>query len=138
MLVQGPLLPTVVRWARLPDEPVEEELRLAELALASAAVSAVDELADELGISTDVRGRVADEYRSHLPLMQALKGGSDPEATTQSRQQETTLRQAVLDRKREALLGLRLAGTVDDTVARRLQTRLDVEEQRLTGVEVND
>lgn len=67
--------------------------------------------------------------------MQALKAGSDPDSTTQSRQEETTLRQAVLERKREALLGLRLAGTVDDTVARRIQTRLDVEEQRLTGVE---
>jgi CPA1 family monovalent cation:H+ antiporter len=138
MLVQGPLLPAVVRWARLPDEPEEEELRLAELAIAAAAVSAVDELGHGLGISADVQGRVADEYRSHLSVLQALKGGSDPEATTQSRQEETTLRQAVLDRKREALLGLRLAGTVDDTVARRLQTRLDVEEQRLTGVEVSD
>ncbi|MDQ1058637.1 hypothetical protein QFZ23_002538 [Arthrobacter globiformis] len=31
-----------------------------------------------------------------------------------------------------------IPGTVDDTVARRLQTRLDVEEQRLTGVEIID
>ncbi|MEY9778084.1 Na+/H+ antiporter [Arthrobacter sp. MW3 TE3886] len=138
MLVQGPLLPAVVRWAKLPDEPEEEELRLAELAIASAAVSAVDELAQELGTSAEVRGRVADECRSHLSVTQALKTGSDPAAITQSRREETTLRQALLERKREALLGLRLAGTVDDTVARRLQTRLDVEEQRLTGVEIFD
>ena len=123
---------------RLPDEPEEEELRLAELAIASAAVTAVDKLANELGTSADVRGRVADEYRSHLSVMQALKAGSDPESTTQSRQEETTLRQALLERKREVLLGLRLAGTVDDTVARRIQTRLDVEEQRLTGVELDE
>ncbi len=135
MLVQGPLLPAVVRWARLPEEPEEEELRLAELAIASAAVSAVDELAHELRTSSDVHGRLADEYRSHLAVSQALKASSDPAATTQWRQEETALRQAVLDRKREVLLDLRLAGTVDDTVARRLQTRLDVEEQRLTGVE---
>jgi hypothetical protein len=70
--------------------------------------------------------------------MQALKGDSVPETTTQSRQEETVLRQAVLDRKREVLLELRLAGTVDDTVARRIQTKLDVEEQRLTGVEISD
>jgi monovalent cation/hydrogen antiporter len=138
MLVQGPLLPAVVRWARLPEEPEEEELRMAELAMASAAVSAVDELADELGTSANVRGRVADECQTHLSLMQALKGDSVPETTTQSRQEETVLRQAVLDRKREVLLELRLAGTVDDTVARRIQTKLDVEEQRLTGVEISD
>jgi CPA1 family monovalent cation:H+ antiporter len=135
MLVQGPLLPSVVRWARLPEEPEEEELRLAELAIASAAVTAVDEFAHELGTTADIRGRLADEYRSHLAVTQALKAGSDPVATMQSRQEETTLRQAILERKREVLLQLRLAGTVDDTVARRLQTRLDVEEQRLTGVE---
>lgn len=68
MLVQGPLLPAVVRWAKLPDEPVEEELRLAELAIASAAVSAVDQLAHELGTSAEVRGRIADEYRSRLSV----------------------------------------------------------------------
>lgn len=135
MLVQGPVLPAVVRWAKLPDEPEEEELRLAELAVASAAVSALDELAHELGTSPTVHSRLSDEYRSHLSVTQALKAGSDPAATMQSRQEEIALRQAVLERKREALLGLRLDGTVDDTVARRLQTRLDVEEQRLTGVE---
>ncbi len=110
MLVQGPLLPAVVRWARLPDEPEEEELRLAELAIAATAVSAVDELAHELGTSAEVHGRVADEYRSHLSVVQALKAGSDLETTTQSRQEEITLRKAVLHRKREALLELRLAG----------------------------
>ena len=138
MLVQGPLLPAVVRWAELPQEPEEEELRLAEQALASAAVSAVDELAHELGTSTEAHARIADEYQSHLSVAQALKAGSDPATTIQSRQEETTLRHAVLERKRAALLELRLAGTVDDTVARRVQTRLDVEEQRLTGVEPFD
>jgi NhaP-type Na+/H+ or K+/H+ antiporter len=138
MLIQGPLLPTVVRWARLPEEPEDEELRLAELAIASAAVAVVDKLAHQLGVRATVHDRVAGEYRTHLSLMQALKGASDPEAITQSRQEETALRQALLDEKREALLGLRLGGTVDDTVARRIQTRLDVEEQRLTGVEAND
>lgn len=135
MLVQGPLLPAVVRWAKLPVEPEEEELRLAELAIASVAVSALDELAHELGTSSTVQSRLADEYRSHLSVAQALKAGSDPATTTLPRQEEITLRQAVLERKREVLLQLRLAGTVDDTVARRLQTRLDVEEQRLIGVE---
>ncbi len=75
------------------------------------------------------------QQNKQIERTQALKAGSDPVATMQSRQEETTLRQAVLERKREVLLELRLAGTVDDTVARRLQTRLDVEEQRLTGVE---
>jgi CPA1 family monovalent cation:H+ antiporter len=47
----------------------------------------------------------------------------------------TRLRLALLDRKRERLLRLRHDGSIDDSVARRLQTRLDIEELRLTGVE---
>jgi CPA1 family monovalent cation:H+ antiporter len=138
MLVQGPLLPIVVRWAKLPDEPEEEELRMAELAITSAAVTAVDQIAQELGTNADIHDRVAAEYRSHLSVTQAVEGGSNPGTAAQSRQEETALRQAVLERKREVLLELRLAGTVDDTVARRIQTRLDVEEQRLTGAEMVD
>ncbi|WP_449373110.1 Na+/H+ antiporter [Arthrobacter psychrolactophilus] len=138
ILVQGPLLPAVVRWAKLPEESEDEEVRMAELTLAHAAASAVDALAHEFGTSTEVHTRVANEYRFHLSVTQALKAGSDPATTIQSRQEETMLHQGLLDRKREALLELRLAGTIDDTVARRLQSRLDVEEQRLTGVESYD
>lgn len=138
MLVQGPLLPLVVRWAKLPDEPEDEELRTAELAIAATAASAVEHLADELGTSADIRRRIADEYRSHLAATQTREGGDDPDTVTQSRQEEAKLRLALLNEKRETLLGLRLAGTVDDTVARHIQTRLDVEEQRLTGVEPHE
>jgi len=138
MLIQGPMLPPVVRWARLPGEPEEEELHLAELAISSAAVNVVDDLADRLGINPEVHDRIAVEYRSHLSVLQGLSQGSDQDSATRSRQEEQALRHALLEKKREVLLGLRLAGTVDDTVARRIQTRLDIEEQRLTGVETYD
>lgn len=135
MLVQGPLLPIVVRWAKLPVEPEDEEFRTAELAIATAAASAVEALADELGTSTDIRRRLADEYRAHLAVMHALEGGGNSGTVTRSRQEEAALRLAILHKKREALSRLRLAGTVDDAAARHIQTRLDVEEQRLAGVE---
>ena len=48
------------------------------------------------------------------------------------------LRLALLDRKREVLLRLRREGAIDDSVARRVQTRIDIEELRLTGVEPVD
>ena len=47
----------------------------------------------------------------------------------------TRLRLALLDRKREVPIRLRHQGTIDDSVARRVQTRLDIEELRLSGVE---
>jgi CPA1 family monovalent cation:H+ antiporter len=50
----------------------------------------------------------------------------------------TRLRLAVLDRNREVLIRLRHEGVVDDSIARHLQTRFDIEELRLTGVEPLD
>jgi CPA1 family monovalent cation:H+ antiporter len=138
MLIQGPLLPTAVRWARLPQDSEEEELRLAERIIASAAVSAVDELAGQLGTSTQVHDRVGGHYRSRLALVNAPDQNSVRKTPARFAEEETRLRQAVLDRKREALLKLRLTGAVDDIVARRIQTGFDVEEQRLTGVDPID
>jgi CPA1 family monovalent cation:H+ antiporter len=48
---------------------------------------------------------------------------------------ETRMRLRILDRKRQVLVQLRRDGVIDDAIARQFQTRLDVEEQRLTGVE---
>jgi CPA1 family monovalent cation:H+ antiporter len=50
----------------------------------------------------------------------------------------TRLQLALLDRKRELLLRLRHVGTIDDSIARRIQIRLDIEGLRLTGVEPFD
>ncbi|MBD0023126.1 Na+/H+ antiporter [Gordonia pseudamarae] len=67
LLVQGPLLPVIVRWARLPEDAQEqEEEQLAERALSSAAVAAIDELADELGIGTHAREQLRQDYHRHL------------------------------------------------------------------------
>jgi hypothetical protein len=58
------------------------------------------------------------------------------EASPLARSEEyTRLRRAVLDRRREVLIRLRHESTIDDSVARRIQTRLDIEELRLSGVE---
>src|SRR4051812_16689168 len=74
LLVQGPLLPVVVRWARLPeDSALDDELELAERALTTTTVTAIPELADEHGISDEVRDRVSRDYAEHLSLMGASR-----------------------------------------------------------------
>jgi CPA1 family monovalent cation:H+ antiporter len=173
LFVQGPLLPAVVRWARLPaDSVLEEELNLAERAITTTAVAAIPELAGEHGISPEVRDRVSQDYAEHLSLVEARRprlpatGGPstspDDIATTVTHDQAAQaravpltavdsaqspltrdeeygrLRLALLDRKREVLVRLRREGTIDDSVARRVQTRIDLEELRLTGVEPLD
>ena len=171
LLVQGPLLPTVVRWARLPeDSALDDELELAERALTTTTVTAIPELADEHGISDEVRDRVSRDYAEHLALVEARHSGrskhradasgartgdaappagaepavlpsrvaiADPSPLARD-EEYRRLRLALLDRKREVLLRLRREGAIDDSIARRVQTRIDIEELRLTGLDPVD
>ncbi|MGB4779664.1 cation:proton antiporter [Microbacterium sp.] len=72
LLVQGPLLPQVVRWARLPaDDVAEDEYELAERTISGAALAALDDLAVEHGISDAVRDRARREGYELLELANA-------------------------------------------------------------------
>lgn len=72
LLVQGPLLPAVVRWAKLPDDgAVADEYELAERTITGAAIAAIDDLAVEHGISDGVRDRARREGYERLELANA-------------------------------------------------------------------
>ncbi|WP_311245883.1 Na+/H+ antiporter [Microbacterium sp. WCS2018Hpa-23] len=221
LLVQGPLLPAIVRWARFPvDHREDEEYELAERAISGAALAALDDLAAEHGVGQEIRDKVRAEGYQMLEFSnaralareqaivdaeaQALDvlldepdplgsgntmseaagdggpgdGGSDaaqtvlrlpdatridadgqgPEGEVRTLQmlatsvdvdvmqrspllrheEHTRLKLALIDRKREVLLGLRREGTVDDLVVRRISARLDLEQVRLQGIEEYD
>ncbi len=221
LLVQGTLLPAIVRWARIPaDQGEVEEYELAERTISGAALAALDELAAEHRVGDEVRDRIRFEGYQMLEYANArtlareqalvdaevkaldemlgqpdpLAAGTAPEsdegadgidaigigigggslddvaaadaadgpqrvliegatlqmiATSEDvdlmqrspliRHDELTrLKLALLDRKREVLLGLRRSGTVDDLVVRRISARLDLEQLRLQGLEEFD
>ncbi|WP_296192704.1 Na+/H+ antiporter [uncultured Microbacterium sp.] len=72
LLVQGPLLPAILRWARLPhDATAEDEYELAQRAISGAALAALDDLAAEHGISEEVRDRARREGYEQLELANA-------------------------------------------------------------------
>ena len=216
LLVQGMLLPAIVRWARIPaDQGEVEEYELAERTISGAALAALDDLAVQHEISDEVRDRIRFEGYQMLeytnartlareqalvdaevraldemlgqpdPLAagtDAREDGADPLAASTAsgvtdedpisdgaggsgrrrtviegatlqmiatsedvdvlqrsplvRHDELTrLKLALLDRKREVLLGLRRSGTVDDVIVRRISARLDLEQLRLQGLE---
>ncbi|SDM30354.1 Na+/H+ antiporter [Microbacterium azadirachtae] len=215
LLVQGMLLPAIVRWARIPADQAEvEEYELAERTISGAALAALDDLAVQHQVSDEVRDRIRFEGYQMLeytnartlareqalvdaevraldemlgqpdPLAagtDAREDGGDPLAAGTSsdtvdsapdadgsggssrrtiiegatlqmiatsedvdllqrsplvRHDELTrLKLALLDRKREVLLGLRRSGTVDDLIVRRISARLDLEQLRLQGLE---
>ncbi|MFJ4225596.1 Na+/H+ antiporter [Microbacterium sp. NPDC089695] len=213
LLVQAPLLPAIVRWARFPVDHVEaEEYELAERTISGAALSAIDDLAVEHGIGQEVRDRVRAEGYQMLEFSNAkalareqaivdaeakalddlldepdplgaagtagastIGGGDAGSAASPGREltdddgsaaegevrtlqmiatstdvdvmqrspllrheEHTRLKLALLERKREVLLGLRRSGTVDDLVVRRISARLDLEQVRLQGIEEFD
>lgn len=72
LLVQGPLLPAVVRWARLPsDDWAADEIELAQRTISGAAIAALDDIAAEHGISDEVRERARQDGYDMLELANA-------------------------------------------------------------------
>ncbi|MGX6604033.1 Na+/H+ antiporter [Micromonosporaceae bacterium Da 78-11] len=129
LLVQGLTMPAVVRWARLPADPGEQdEHQLVERQMSSAALAALDQRAAELGSPPDAVTRVRTFYLSHLTRLES----QGEEGTRQDQEGEDRLHLALLVDKRAAIVRLRDTRRIDDTVLRWGQVRLDAEELRLS------
>jgi hypothetical protein len=138
-LAQALLLPGAVRWARLPrDTSVEAERHLAETLATEEALAAIPQLATDLGTDPEVTRRLRGGYEKHLCVLSAGEDGADDEPALRYDQHYTALRLAVLAHKRAAVLRLRDERRIDDTVLRQVQTRLDIDEVRLSRRQLGD
>jgi CPA1 family monovalent cation:H+ antiporter len=127
-LAQGLLLPAVVRWARLPaDTTSEQELALARRNATADALTALPELAQQLGTSGQVLQHVQQEYEQRLCTVdqRTADAPSPPD-------EHAALRLALIARRRATVVRLRDEGQIDDDVLRQLQGTLDHEELRLS------
>ncbi|MFF3365298.1 Na+/H+ antiporter [Streptomyces misionensis] len=134
LVVQGLVLPTVARWARLPrDTDSEQELALARTAASQATLDALPATAADLDTDAEIVEDMKAEYETHLSTAHAVVAASDPESEPllRRRRQETSLRLALLEHKRSAVIALRDRHRIDDAVLLRLQEQLDAEEVRL-------
>lgn len=130
-LLQAPLLPAIVRFARLPtDNSVAEERHFAQVTITDAAYEALPEMAEELGSDERVVGRVRHELDKRRKLLAA--DGADDDPIVRHDDQYTELMLALIARKRVTLLQLRDEQRIDDIVLRQIEARLDLEEIRLT------
>lgn len=133
VVVQGLTLPTVVRWARLPhDTSVQEERLLAETTATEEALKALPEISAHLVTDPEVTERLREEYETHLQVVRAGGGETEEGDALRHAQQYTSLRLALLARKRAAVVRLRDEHRIDDTVLRQVQARIDIEEVRLS------
>ena len=131
-LLQAVVLPSVVRFARLPvDTSVEDEVQFADEYTLDAAIEALETTADELGSDEKVVERVRRELDKQRRLVAAAGAEGDPAVLHDG--QYTSLSLALIARRREALLELRDSQRIDDIVLRRVQARLDIDEVRFLG-----
>ncbi|MGW1747107.1 Na+/H+ antiporter [Streptomyces sp. NPDC002092] len=136
LVVQGLLLPGVVRWARLPrDTSVGEERLLAETRATEEAIRALPRLAADQGADPKVAEWLRQEYEAHLATVRARGAGTDDDPALLHNRHYTGLRLALIAHKRATVVRLRDEQQIDDTVLRRLQASLDNEEVRLAGRE---
>jgi CPA1 family monovalent cation:H+ antiporter len=128
-------MPAVVRWARYPPDATEQqEQRLAERRAAEAGLAALDRRGAELGVPEHVVARVRHDYQIRLQQLDAEPDDEVDGHPVSDYLAERELRTALLFEKRLAVIALRDAREIDDTVLRRLQAQLDAEEVRLIGV----
>jgi len=127
---QGLTLPLVIRALNLDtDDTIQREERTARVAAAEAAVSRIAELEHE--------------WPDHKPLINQLKtmydhraehiGLEEDEERDLDRElvEHKLIREAVITAEREAVIGLRDRGVINDEVLRRVERDLDLEELRM-------
>ncbi|HUQ55765.1 Na+/H+ antiporter, partial [Lentzea sp.] len=84
LIVQAILLPTIIRFSRLPeDTAVDEELKLAQSTASEEAYEALPRLADKVGVSDVVYKRVLAEYEHHMEVRRAKEAGDEEVAQSE-------------------------------------------------------
>jgi len=127
LLVQAPLLPRVVRWARLPDDhEADRERRRAEVTAMERAVAALPAMAAERGTDPEVIEQLRTEFERRLRV---LRGDESGEAGWEH--QYADLRLAAIGHKHDTVVRMRDDGEIDDEVLLQLQDGLDLEEVHL-------
>lgn len=133
LVLQGLLLPTVLRRAALPaDEDVQQELQDAEIAATTAALESLDRIAQDVQAGEVAVRRSRRELEAQLRTFRSEED-DDLDDDQQAEADSAALRLRLVRRKREVLLQMRDERTIDDIVLRRIQARLDTEEIRLAG-----
>ena len=142
MVIQGMILPAVIRWANLPvDNSEEEEMNAAICTLIAESFDSIQEIGGRINAPQEVIDRLAEEHMFHMSMYRNLRtlhkhGDDTPEnvlKVLEANNKEKELRLEVLEVQREILKRLRNEGTIDTNVMHQIQDRLDIEVMRVLG-----
>ena len=142
MVVQGMLLPAVIRWANLPvDNSEEEEMNEAIRTLIAESFDSIQEIGGRINAPQEVIDRIAEEHMFNMSMYRTLHtlhmhGDDTPEnvlKVLEAHEKEKELRLGVLEVQRDILKRLRDEGRIDTNVLLQIQERLDIEVMRVLG-----
>jgi CPA1 family monovalent cation:H+ antiporter len=95
-------------------------------------------VADEVGISDELRRRLQKEYEEKAALVLATENGSTNNRLVKGKEKVRRVRLGVLDHKRREITSLRNQNLIDDIVLRELQNEMDLEEVQLLAAAADD
>ncbi|MEU6083316.1 Na+/H+ antiporter [Streptomyces sp. NPDC047108] len=127
LVLLGQTLPAIVRWARMPADPGDDEERLARRRLSAAALEALPTHVERLNVPDEIADRTATELRG----LAARGSEADGDGAVDPYLVSASLSRAILQVKRTELIRLRDERLIDGTVLQRVQALLDAEEVRL-------
>jgi len=133
LVVQGLSLPAVIRALKLEsdDGDAEAEEAQARIRASEAAIARLDELEGESWVRPDTAERVRGLYRFRIGRFNArIDPDGDGKIEKQSIKYQR-LRRELLDVERQAVVEMRNAGEISDTVMRKVERDLDLEVSRL-------
>ena len=141
MVVQGMLLPAVIRWANLPVDNSEEEMNEAARTLIAESFDSIQEIGERINAPQEVIDRIAEEHMFNMSMYRNLHtlhmhGDDTPEnvlKVLEAHEKEKELRLGVLEVQRDILKRLRDEGRIDTNVLHQIQERLDIEVMRVLG-----
>ena len=142
MVVQGMLLPLVIRWAKIPvDTTEEDEINNAVRTIIAESFDSVTEIGQEISAPQEIIDRIAEEQMYNASMYRNLHtirkhGANAPEEARriiEASDLEKELRLRHLEKQREVLKRLRNERKIDMNVLHAIQEILDIEEIRVLG-----
>jgi Na+/H+ antiporter len=132
LVLQGLALPALIRILGLEDDGLaaKEETK-ARIHAAEAALSRLDELADEDWVRDDTAERMRGLYQFRRSRFAARFDDQDDGLIEERSQAYQRLRRELLDAERQSVVSLRREGRINDEVMNRIQRDLDLEDARL-------
>ena len=132
LVLQGLTLPALIRVLRLEDDGLSaKEETKARIYAAEAALGRLEELAGEDWVRDDTLERMRGAYRFRRTRFAARFDDEDDGAIEERSLAYQRLRRELLEAEREAVVGLRRQGRINDEVMNRIQRDLDLEDARL-------